>query len=282
MKKSIFLAGSSVRLNGNEECINYIAAQITTKNIVVSLESGIELVFENEKLIEAFDYEDGDKYMRPLLADEKGLTYPTLTPNRIFQLVQNNNGLHQIGGEIPDDFQLPNNNGIIPFQYIGYINDKDPYFDWLPFKIHLACPIYLDVEKVFVNYSIPSKPIIINRKEVELASSAYDEDLDKNSEIVFEEMKVNFVEDLTLSKFGHAGIPIWKQYPKIPSCPQTGKSMRFLCQLNRGTKTKRTNVIPKDDWDKEYYEELNFWGDGSLFVFFEPTSKIACYLIQNT
>jgi hypothetical protein len=58
--------------------------------------------------------------------------------------------------------------------------------------------------------------------------------------------------------------------------------MKFLCQLNGGVTAKRTNVEPKNESYIQYYEELNFWGDGDLFVFFEPTSKVACYFIQNT
>ena len=60
--------------------------------------------------------------------------------------------------------------------------------------------------------------------------------------------------------------------------------MRFLCQLQSSDdiKTKETNIKPEDDWYKQYFEKMNFWGDGDLFVFFHPESKIACYMIQNT
>ena len=58
--------------------------------------------------------------------------------------------------------------------------------------------------------------------------------------------------------------------------------MKFLIQLNGGVSAKRTNVEPQDEDYRHYYEELNFWGAGNLFVFFEPTSKVACYLIQNS
>ena len=61
--------------------------------------------------------------------------------------------------------------------------------------------------------------------------------------------------------------------------------MRFLCQLTYNgldVKTKRTNVNPKDEWFKQYFESMNFWGDGDLYIFFELESNIACFLIQNT
>ena len=58
--------------------------------------------------------------------------------------------------------------------------------------------------------------------------------------------------------------------------------MKFLCQFIGGVRTKRTNVEPKKEFYRRYYEKLDFWGGGYLYVFFEPTSKVACYFIQNT
>lgn len=60
--------------------------------------------------------------------------------------------------------------------------------------------------------------------------------------------------------------------------------MKFLCQLtsNSGVETEKTTINPKDDWYKKYFDNMNFWGDGDLYIFFEPESKIACFLIQNT
>ena len=280
--KSIFLAGWEVYLNGDQQCENFIATQITNKKTVETLYSGIELVFENDKLIRAYDYEEGDRQDRELKADEIGLQYKEFEENRLLQLVENQNGLHQLGGEIPRDFQLPENNCVVPFQYLGFIDNRDNNFSWLPYRVHLTCPIYLNIGNVFLDYSNPNNPTIINREEIENADTSYDADLNPNSEIVFNEMKFSFVEEDEFSVEGHSGLPNWIQYPDIPMCPKSGKRMKFLCQLNGGVTAKRTNVEPKDEWYRHYYEELNFWGDGDLFVFFEPTSKAACYFIQNT
>lgn len=280
--KSIFLAGWEVHLNGDQQCENFIATQITNEATVKTLYSGIELIFENQKLIKAYDYEDGDRKDRQLKKDEIGLEYKKFEENKILQLVEDKAGLHQLGGEIPNEFQIPENNCVVPFQYLGYINNQDRNFNWLPFKVHLICPIYLNIENVFLDYSDLNKPTIINKEEVESTDTSYDEDLNQNSEIVFNEMKFSFIEGKEFSEIGDAGIPNWIQYPAIPICPKSGNRMKFLCQLNRGVSAKRTNVEPKDEWYRNYYEELNFWGDGDLFVFFEPTSKVACYFIQNT
>ncbi len=61
--------------------------------------------------------------------------------------------------------------------------------------------------------------------------------------------------------------------------------MKFLCQLKSeaGILVNETNIDHTIDlYDTNYFEEMNFWGDVDLFVFFHPGSKIACYFIQNT
>jgi hypothetical protein len=104
------------------------------------------------------------------------------------------------------------------------------------------------------------------------------------TEIIFNAVRFNAKEiDCYGYGLGAAGVPKWIQHPDIPRCPNTNKTMKFLCQLQgKGVTANRTNVTPKDEYYRSYYEELNFWGDGDLFVFFEPESKIACYFIQNT
>jgi hypothetical protein len=82
----------------------------------------------------------------------------------------------------------------------------------------------------------------------------------------------------------HSGIPEWIQYPYFPRCPKTNKILRFVCQLKSfgGVMVEETNAVFKDKHYKSYFNKLNFWSDGDLFVFFEPESKVACYFIQNT
>lgn len=282
MTKSIYLAGWEVRLNGDQNCENFIATQITNKATVEKIYSGTELVFENNQLVKAYDYEEGEKKDRKLAEDEVGLPYQAFEENRILQLIFDENGLHQLGGEVPDGFKFPENSCVVPFQYLGFISNQEKHFGWLPFTLHLTCPIYLDIENVFLDYSDPNHPTIINKEEVEEADTSYEEDLNQDSEIVFNEKKFSLVQKEEFSENGHAGIPNWIQDPTIPSCPKSGKRMKFVCQLSGGVSAKRTNVEPHDEWYRNYYEELNFWGDGDLFVFFEPGSKVACYFIQNT
>ncbi len=273
----IYLAGWDVHLNGDQHCEDFIATQITTKETVEKLYSGIELVFEDDKLIKAYDYDEGKKKERRLTEEEIGLPFKVFPLNHIYQFNEDRRGKHQLGGEPPKGFTLPTCNSVVPFQYLGYINNEDKIFNWLPFKIHLACPIYLNVMNVFMDYSDPLNPTVINTDDLQEADTSHDE-LDKNSEIVFDSAKFSFVEATEFSTLGNAGIPNWIQASDIPTCPKSGKRMKFLCQLHGGVQSKRTNV----DGPGGYFEEMNFWGDGGLFVFFEPTSKVACYFIQNT
>ncbi|MDJ1497093.1 hypothetical protein QNI19_29415 [Cytophagaceae bacterium DM2B3-1] len=277
----VYLAGWEISFNDKQQFENFVITQATDKETILAIYSGTELVFEDKKLIQAYEYTNGEGKEIALQKHELGLPLPAFEPHRIVQLVEASEGLHQLGGEVPANFVLPEANCIVPFQYLGYINNEDVNFQWLPFQLHLTCPIYLNIQNVLLDYSDPLHPLVLNKDELERVDTSYD-DLDQNTEIVFHEMAFDFVESFDPFGDGYAGIPNWVQYPEYPICPKTGKLMRFLCQLDGGIKTKRTNVTPEKEWDRKYYETLNFWGDGTLYVFFEPTSRVACYFIQNT
>jgi len=203
----IYLLGWEVLLNGGEICDNFISTQITNKQTFVYTSMGLELIFKDKKIAFVNEYNDGIRVERKLKEEEIGLKYKDYETNLILNLIETFNGSHQLGGEIPEDIQLPDIECAVPFQYLGYIDNKDEKFSWLPFKIHLTCPIYLNIEKVFLYYANQNKPTIINREEVENADTSYDDDLNQNSEIVFNEMKFSFIEDVELSVTGHSGIP---------------------------------------------------------------------------
>jgi hypothetical protein len=204
-----------------------------------------------------------------------------------FALVRDENGMCQIGGHTPSALVIPDNKCPGSFQYLGLISHKDPAFEWLSYDINLICPIYMNIEQVWVDYSEPLAPSIVNIDEVNSLTTEYD-DIENGSRIVFEDIQCSSV---LLKQAGDdylalAGKPDWVQSSNIPACPKTKKKMRFLCQLvfqDEGKiKTKYTNVASKDDWYQQYFQEMNFWGDGDLYIFFSPESNLACYFIQNT
>lgn len=101
----------------------------------------------------------------------------------------------------------------------------------------------------------------------------------------YEQVRFTTKEDSEIGyEIGFSGIPNWIQFSDIPRCPKTQKTMRFLCQVQSNDKitTNKTNIKPVNEWYKKHFESMNFWGDGDLYVFFEPESKIACYIIQKT
>lgn len=287
-RKSIYIAETLIRFNGEKYYEDIIETQITDKETLIGLGRGIELVFENEKPLKAYQYFEEMKGLtvysrvkeRQLQSDEIEYKFPAFKINYILKFQENPNGFHQLGGNFSNEFKCPINNCCVPFQYLGFINNEDVKFKWLPFKLHLTCPIYLNFEEIFLDYSDNSFPVILNLEDVEGYETSFNE-VNKDSMINFEELGFNFKKSVEYSGNIDSGIPNWMQGQYIPTCPKSGRKMKFLCQLNNGSKMKSSNIIPESDWNKNYFDKLNFCG-GDLYVFFEPISKVACYFTQYT
>ena len=210
-----------------------------------------------------------------------------LNTTKQYALIRDLNGTSYLGGDIPEEFKIPENNCPGSFQYLGFLSKEDKGFSLLQHSLHLICPIYMNIDKVWLDYSNPLSPTIINLDEINTIDTAYD-DLTDDSIIIYE--KVNFVTTAIGASSNHrlgiSGKPNWIQDEDIPKCPKTNEKMKFLCQIeyqySDDIKTKYTNVSPEDEWYKQYFETMNFWSDGDLYIFFAPESNIACYFIQNT
>jgi len=279
-RKLVYLRGSEVKLNGDQRCQNFIATMRTSSDVLEASPGGLELLFEDEKLIKAFQWISGVRSEHKLSKEEIGFKYPDYPENKHYALFESEDGLHRLGGEVPSAFRIPKIKVPVPFQYLGSISNKDQIFDWLPFPVHLTCPIYVSFDKLYLDYSDPNKPIVFNEQEME-TQSFHEDILNTGTEIVFYEKKVSFSESSSFSQ-SCAGIPHYAQYPEIPICPKSGKRMRFLCELNQRVPVKRSNIdLAKTPYPSNY-EAMDFSGAGCLFVFFEPRSKMACYFIQST
>ncbi len=283
--KEQFLAGWEVILDGGEHYQSFAQTQNVDRATAERLGTYIHLIFGSNNLLKEvrafFDGNEEEGSQIEGLREAIGkLPYQQRPVNQIYDLIEMPLGVHQLGGDVPEGFRIPSNTCPGSYQYIGRISPKDNVFSWLPFELNMICPIYLDIDKVWVDYTQPDAPIVLNAEHINKMGTAYD-DLKNDSEIIFEQHNFNTV---PAKEYGVAGVPNWIQYPAIPRCPRTNKTMRLLCQLpsNIGIMTKRTNVVPRIESYKSYFEEMNFWGDGDLFVFFEPESRIACYFIQNT
>lgn len=205
------------------------------------------------------------------------------------QFVKDDKGLHQFGGDIPSDFKFPENEFLGGFQYLGYINNVDKYFDWLPFPLHLICPIFTDFDYIFLDYENLNKPKLIYPTDTGAITSAYDE-LTKDSYVIYNNESFSLQpfdgvnDDNEFDVIAIAGKPHWTQSSEVPTSPKSNKKMQFVCQImsNGPITAKEKNFRSDDDYYENLFTELNFWCDGDLKVFFDPTSKIACYFIQNT
>ena len=283
-KKSIFLAGSEAIFDGSIQCQNFLATQGIDKKTARSVWQATELIFKDNKLVASKLYEHGDAQKRELEEGESGLPYQEVHVHPIRLFVRSETGPHQLGGQVPEGFRFPPEHNQVPFQYLGYISKEDAAFNWLPFDLPLICPIFYNIEKVFLDYSDPAAPIVIRADEY-LKLTTFYEEIGPGSFVNYEpvrfdtELAYDFVEGQ-----GHTGVPAWIQNPAIPRCPKTDRIMKFVCELgsDMGVETAETNVVPSEPFMADSFGKLNFWGDGDLYVFFEPDSKTACYIIQHT
>lgn len=283
-QETVYLAGFEVKLDGDEQCQNFLKTQVIDEATSNGIWASIELQFKNGKLIKAFDKIEGKREERNLDSTEIGLELIELIPHQIHELQLTGNANSYLGGEFPEGFVEPKFDFLAPFQYIGKLSKEDEAFAWLPFDLNIVAPIYLNFEKLFIDYSKPLKPQVINIEELKSAGTSYDE-LQVDSKVVYKKSYFNSKPVSSYGNgFGHTGVPAWIQSPDFPICPISNKRMRFLGQISSYTDipTVRTNVKNEDEFMQGYFNKLNFWGAGDFYMFFQPDSKVLCVLIQNT
>ena len=208
------------------------------------------------------------------------------------EFFQDEKGLHKFRGEIPSDFHIPQNEFLAGFQYLGKIAKADKNFDWLPFDLNLICPIFTDFDSIYLDYSNPSEPKILYPENSGEITSAYDE-LTQDSKIVYEQKRFSIREldgindDNEFEIFGITGKPqpnFDDEPVKVPRCPKTNNKMKFVTQLfsNEHIKYENKNFNSDDEYYENLFQTLNFWCDGSLLIFMEPSSRVVYYSISNT
>jgi hypothetical protein len=285
-QRVVYLSGKEMYPADTTYFSNFIIDQATTRNVALEQYSSMKLIFDKAKLKEMYYIEQGapDKLL-PLEAPFLNLPKPEFALKTPKLITFNPEGKHIMGGAYPADFPEPDHNAISPFQYLACIRKRDELFAWLPFDLHICFPIYLHAVPLYFDYSNPSKPIIINVDDVNNEHSNFEPYIKRNSVIEFEQAQFDFVESLSFYKdgnsFGHAGLANYSQFNPLPKSPKTGQLMPFVCQLMGGVKMSKCDVAITDAYYLKDLQALNFWGDASLMVYCEPSTKTVCCLISH-
>ena len=137
MKQKIFLQGSEVRLNGDDQCFRFLKTQAISGSLAKSSADALELVFVNGKLIQKFNWQYEDRDQIDIEEDEVNFTYFPAPIHDFFALQKAKNGDSFLGGELPEGFQLPILRACPSFQYLGTLSPKTEGLGWLPFDLDL-------------------------------------------------------------------------------------------------------------------------------------------------
>lgn len=278
-------------LNESEEMHLILAQSKIDKKTAESLEGAMKVVYKNGVAkeiiwIEEGEYEEPDE-VRFQTEPIKFVDYPE---NIYKTIISDSNGYQVLGGETPNDFNVPLSECQAPFIYLGKIDCQlEESLHWTGFSIlHLVCPILADMNVLYLDYTNPNEPKIINFNEVNRFTTPY-EDLSntdkitiKDTKVSFKKMKLDYIYDGSI--IGNIGSPSWLQNELIPRCPETKKPMKFLISIetNKLGEMRASNIKVDNRSDESYVNLFNLYGCGTLFVFFSPESKTLAYFMQNT
>jgi hypothetical protein len=288
--REIFLAINGVPLDDIDLFDQYVISQVIAEEDAKQLDDYVKLSFDEKGIlkdifIKSFgEIEDVAEKKKLLINNGIINSYklPNFQINKYFEFYLDDNGINKIGGEPITNFVLPENECPNSFQQIAFINHKDQAFSWLPFDLNIICPIYLGFDKIWLDYSIPLKPSIVNLDE--LNNTYSDGILKTNTLVKFEQKSFSTkASSIELYGLGFSGASNSAQGECAPRCLKTNNVMKLVGQFNSSNEIKVTEYELADGFENyhEYYEQMAFSVDCSLFVFFEPNSKLMCLTITS-
>ncbi|MFT5770776.1 MAG: hypothetical protein ACI9ZX_000161 [Algoriphagus sp.] len=287
MTKSVYLVGSEAVFNGDPQSLRFLETQTVAEKVALANSEGIELVFEKGILVKKYQLMYEEKYELELKQQEIGFKLPfEPKPHPIYVIEKSETTSESyLGGEIPDGFTIPKFNRKPSFQFLGTLSNTTEGLEWLPFDLLLTVPLYGHFDPLFLDYSDPLSPKVIN--EEHYLSSDYDDEFVKHdSDLVYEKAFITTQPSDEIPEFeeniGIAGVPVWIQNPAIPVCPISGRTMKFVCQLNYGLDIPLKSSSFSTESGGAYIEKMNFGIDGDLYLFIEPETKVVCVIIQHT
>lgn len=285
---SIYLADYQYEWKSDSMHYEIIENQAVPKEEMKRVRYGTELIIEKNKVIKVHEYNYGKRISEIRLIPFSYNFNKVEVKHRIPYAVQvADNSLSHLGGKIPDNFKVPKFNDEISFQYFGFISKEEFPSNILDFDLHLVAPIYDNFNELFLDYSDPLAPKIIEGEK-----SYFSKTFDKTnsfSVITFERTPIKFNDKDGLtnsSSMGNTGVPIWLQNPSYPKCPISGEKMEFLVSFRMADSKhqipRKTINFKPDEGFESYFENLEFWTSGDIYIFINRKLKIVCYFIQTT
>lgn len=211
-----------------------------------------------------------------------------LSPKPLLKLVADPEGPHCLGGPIPDGFRPAKTAFENDTQYIGTLATGAGLN--LEHPLHLSVPLYDEFTEIVLDYSdpmapVPADPAALNSSYIHSAYGAYPEARTAEFEPHrFSVAPIDRPESGSNDGFGLAGVPVFEQEPSQPISPRTGKPIPFLCQIFTLNQVKLSKAAQQrmDNPHLDYISHLHFWSDGSLFLYWEPETRLLGIVIQNT
>lgn len=275
-----YLAGWEVNFENTEVTRRFLQTQAVSYEgfeFFKRVHLALELRKTAQGTIACFKHADRDVEK---VADNVELPDIQWEEHDVFFLKKCEHGRHVIGGEKPPGLQLPTHpNLTTPFQYIGCIDGTDSYFDWLKTpKLHLLFPVYECNFGVYLDWSDPNRPIILNPETFDPAW--WNDEMEGIETVVFDPTSYCTTTEIDIESYENketddvllCGAPLWYQSPEIPVCPKTNETMKYVCTVNSDREiritSRQTGSLP---FSRDY---LCFGDCGWLFVFYHPDSKI--------
>jgi hypothetical protein len=290
MTQSVYLVSSEAVFNGDPQSLRFLETQTVAEEVALASSEGVELVFEKGILVKKYQLMYEEKYELDLDQEEIGFKLPFEPKAHLIYSIEKSETTSEsyLGGEIPNGFTIPKFNRKPSFQFLGMLSNKTESLEWLPFDLLLTVPLYGYFDPLYLDYSDPLAPKVIN-EEAYLNSDYDDEIVKHDSEIIYKKTFIKTDQVDEIPEFGEnigiIGVPTWIQYPAIPVCPKSGKTMKFICQLKFGIDIPLEStslVFDEKSYPGNHIMKLNFSSDGDLFLFMDPESKVVCVIIQHT
>lgn len=283
---NIYLVGYDSKWNSSEETLNFIRHQVIPKEYMKRIQYGTELIIEKDRLVGVYDYNYGRRSSKNSFSS---FSYPfnklEIEKNTPFEIVGGQDSKSFLGGKAPPKFIIPKFNNEIAFQYFGMISKDEFPSELLEFDLHLVAPIYDSFNELYLDYSNPLAPEIIGGNEAHF-SKTFDE-MNSKSKVNFNKTSIEFNKGGSLRYgYGYTGIPNWIQGPFYPRCPISGEEMKFLVSFDMDESREQIKVanlnFKVNEDNSRYFENLEFWISGAIYIFINPKNKTICYFLQTT